>query len=58
MQFIFSGHTETDIYTQKICMFVCMERKHQEKMHKRYPPQQLYMKYQFSCTHIYGHGRL
>lgn len=27
MQFIFSGHTETDIYTQKICMFVCMERK-------------------------------
>lgn len=45
MQFIFSGHTETDICTQKICMFVCMERKHQEKMHRRYPSQQLYMKH-------------
>lgn len=48
---------ETYIHKKYVCLYAQRER-HQEKIHKRYPSQQLYMKHQLSCTHIYGHGRL
>lgn len=54
---LFFQVTLKHIYKKYVCSYAWRER-YQEKIHKRYPSQKLYMKHQFSCTHIYGHGRL